>query len=129
MSRGITDLLIDPWNEIVKERGELSETDFIGQSLQRLKAFGLRYGCNIWICAHPAKPQPIKPGEVRQAPGPYEIASSAHWANKTDCGITVHASTEPGRTGIHIWKTRFARGGRKGNMALLNFYQESGRYD
>ncbi len=49
---GVTDVLIDLWNEIIQRRGEMSETDLICHALQRLKAFALRYGCNVWIAAH-----------------------------------------------------------------------------
>lgn len=124
---GVTDVLIDPWNEVTQKRDGLSETDYIGVALQRLKAFGMRHGCNVWIIAHPAKPPALKPGEKRPAPGPYDIAGTAHWANKTDLGITVHSPT-PGGAEVHLWKARFFRFGQRGAIALLDFDQITGRY-
>ena len=124
---GATDLLIDPWNEIAHERGKDSETDYIGRMLQRLKAFAKRHGCNVWIVAHPAKPLPLRPGEKRPAPGPYDISGSQHWANKTDIGITVH-SAEPGTAEIHLWKSRFRRWGQRGVAVKLEFDASVGRY-
>ena len=124
---GITDFLIDPWNEIAHERGATSETDYIGRALQRLKAFGLRHGCNIWIVAHPAKPTMLKTGEARPVPGPYDIAASAHWANKTDLGITIHAP-DPPLAQVHVWKTRFRRFGKRGDSTILDFDEVTGRY-
>ncbi len=124
---GVTDLLIDPWNEIDHQRGAMSETDYIGRCLQRLKAFGLRHGCNIWIVAHPAKPQPLKPGEKRTAPGPYDLYGSSHWANKTDLGVTLH-SPEAGRAEVTLWKSRFRRWGTRGAVAVLLFDAITGRY-
>jgi twinkle protein len=124
---GVTDLLIDPWNEILQQRADASETDYIGSALQRLKAFALRYGCNVWIIAHPAKPVPLKGTEQRGAPGPYDISGSSHWANKTDLGITVH-SPAPGSAELHVWKSRMHRWGKRGTCALLDYDEITGRY-
>jgi hypothetical protein len=51
MRLGITDLLIDPINELEQARGNMSETEFIGRMLQRARSFALRHGCNVWIDA------------------------------------------------------------------------------
>ncbi len=126
---GITDLLIDPWNEMEQSRGALSETDFIGRTLQRLKAFGLRHSDNVWIVAHPAKPPQLRNGEKRAVPGPYEIAGSAHWANRSDVGITVHQPDGVQfAADVHVWKSRFRRWGVKGGTAKTIFDPLCGRY-
>ena len=113
MRDGVTDLLIDPWNEIDHSRPSgISETEYIGRCLQRLKAFGLRHGCNVWlIAAHPAKPQPTKNGERRKADQPrarYDISGSAHWFNRADLGFTVHSPNPGSGRGafveIQVWK-------------------------
>ena len=127
MRDGVTDLVIDPWNEIQHERGTMTETDYTGRALQRLKAFGLRYGCNVWLIVHPAKPSFLKPGEKRAAPGPYEIAGSAHYFNKADLGITVHAVGKNG-TEIHLWKSRHRRWGTRNSVALVQFNPFNGRF-
>jgi twinkle protein len=125
---GCTDLLIDPWNEIDHTRpGGTSETEYIGRCLQRLKAFGLRHGCNIWLIAHPAKPAPLKPGDTRGAPGPYDINGSAHWFNRADLGITVH-SPASGSAEVHVWKSRFRRWAGRGTFAGLDFNSLVGTY-
>lgn len=126
MREGVTDLLIDPWNEVEHVRGDLSETEYVGRCLQRLKAFGYRHGCNVWIVAHPTKMIAAKPGAVPAAPGLYDINGSANWANKADFAITVHT---PGpTTEIHLRKTRFSRWGRRNTMAELEFDPMCGRY-
>jgi twinkle protein len=125
---GVTDLCIDPWNEIAHERGGANETDYTGRALQRLKAFGLRHGCNIWLIVHPAKPPAVKPGEKRGIPGPYDIAGSAHYFNKADMGVTVH-STAPGSAEIHLWKTRHRRWGVRSAIGKLDFDDVNGRYN
>jgi len=127
LRKQITDVLIDPWNELDQKRGTENETDYTARALQRLKAFALRYGCNVWVVVHPAKPYAAKSGDIPAAPGPYSIAGSAHWANKADLGITVH-SPGPGETEILVWKTRFRRWGQKGTKATLDFDSLTGRY-
>lgn len=124
---GTTDFLIDPVNEVEQTRGQSTETEWIGRFIQRWKAFGLRHGCNVWMIVHPAKPMPIKPGEKRPAPGPYDLAGSAHWANKPDVGLTVH-SPNPGLAELHIWKAREGRWGRKGTKTEMEFDHLSGTY-
>lgn len=126
---GVTDLLIDPWNEIAYEHGSMTETDYIGRGLRRLKAFAQRHGCNVWIIAHPAKPPALKPGEKLSVPGPYSISGSAHWANKPDLGITIHApDPHADESEVHLWKARFQRFGTRGSIAKLRFDRISGRY-
>lgn len=123
---GITDLLIDPWNEIEHQRGGMNETDYTGRALQKLKAFSYRHGCNVWIVAHPSKLKAPSPGEAIPPPGPYDINGSANFANKADVGITVH--TPDSITSVSLWKSRFQRWGRKNNSASLEFDRASGRY-
>ena len=126
---GITDLLIDPWNEIDHSRAMgVTETEYIGRSLQQFKAFGLRHGCNIWLIAHPAKPQPLSHGEKRGHPGGYDISGTAHWFNRADLGLTVHAPS-PDVAELHIWKSRFVRRwGKRGAAATMGFDPIVGRY-
>jgi twinkle protein len=123
---GITDFLIDPFNEIEQDTAKQTETQFIGRALQRFKAFGKRHGVNQWIIAHPAKPSRDKNGAIAGAPGPYDINGSAHWANKADLGITIHT---PGDISQAIlWKARFRRLGRKGEFAEMRLDEDTGKY-
>ena len=124
---GTTDLIIDPWNEVEHDQGNLTEVAYLGRKLQQLKAFALRHGCNVWIIAHPKSQQPIKHGSRKlDAPGPYDISGGAMWANKTDLGLTVHQ--DEGLTQIHLWKPRFRRWGRRGSIAKIEFDEISHRY-
>lgn len=123
---GVTDLVVDPWNEIAHARGAMTETDYIGRALQQLRAFANRHGCNVWIVVHPAKMQAAKAGEKIGPPGPYDIAGSANFANKADIGITIHTPEDV--TQVLLWKSRFARWGRKGMMAELEYRPATGQY-
>jgi twinkle protein len=123
---GTTDLLIDPWNEVEHQRGDMTETEYVGRSLQQLRAFGLRHGCNIWIVAHPTKLRPVRPGDKIEPPTMYDINGGANWANKADVGIAIHSPDSV--TEVHLLKARFQRWGRRGQKAELEFDRNSGRY-
>lgn len=126
---GATDFLIDPVNEVAQDGKDDRETVYYGRFLQRWKAFGLRYGCNIWVVVHPSKPVALKPGEKRSAPGPYDAASSAHFANKADLGLTVHApDPASNRVELHVWKSRSGMWAKRGTVAELVFEPMTGRY-
>lgn len=126
---GVTDYLIDPWNQVDHGRPiGVTETEFIGDSLQRLASFGSRYGCNVWVNVHPAKPMPSKDGKRGGAPGPYDCHGSSHWFNRADVGITVHSPAD-GQAEVHRWKARFKRRwGGKTTVAALDFDPVLGRY-
>jgi twinkle protein len=116
---GTTDLLIDPWNELDHDEGEKGETRYVGRCLQRLRIFANRYGCNVWIVAHPTKLRPAKPGESIPAPTIYDVNGSSNWANKADVMLAVHRPENV--TQIHVLKLRFGRWGRKGAVVDLEF--------
>lgn len=53
---GIRGLVIDPWNEMEHLcPADQTETQYISQSLKRIRQFGRRYGVHVWIVVHPTK--------------------------------------------------------------------------
>jgi len=124
---GVTDLMLDPWNEIDQQRGDMSETDFVGKALQRFRAFAQRYGCNVWVIAHPAKPAPSKDRGDYMVPVGYSISGSQHWANKSDLGLTVHHEKD-GAVGLYVWKSKSKRWSARGRRAVMDFEPASNRY-
>jgi twinkle protein len=85
-------LMIDPWNELEHKRpGTQSITEYTGDCIRKLKRFARSFDCMVIVVAHPTK---LAKGEK---PGLYSISDSAHWANKADIGLVVHAEdpTDP----------------------------------
>jgi twinkle protein len=132
---GATDAVLDPWNQIEHQRGQLNETDYIDAALRRLSAFGRRHGCNIWIIAHPTKMRSARPGDPLPVPSAYDISGSSAWYNKADMVITVYRTD--GISQIHMQKAKFERwqGGDRvaGDakhviMAELEYDRQSGRF-
>jgi twinkle protein len=125
---GVTDLQIDPWNEIEHSRGNLTEAEYINRGLQRCKAFALRHGVNVWVVVHPAKPQAPRPGAKLEAPSMYDINGGAAWNNKADLGLVLHTPEKGTLSELHVRKSRFRRWANRGAMASLVPDDRTGRY-
>lgn len=104
-------IVLDPWNELEhkRERDE-TETDYIGRAIRALKRFARRYNVALWVVAHPTKPQ----GKIG-APGLYDIAGSANWANKADYGLIYHRPDKTLNAGsLNVVKVRMGLPGECG---------------
>lgn len=125
---GITDLWVDPWNEMSHQRPpNLREDEYIGQSLQRIIALGNRHGCNCWINVHPVTLR-LKPGEKMQPPGPYDIAGGAMFFNKADVMLTVFRPADTPLTQVIVRKAKDYEWGRRGDSTEIAFDVATGRY-
>lgn len=126
---GINALIVDPWNEVSHDFGNMTETQYISKELGRLRRFGRLNGIHIFIVAHPQKLQKNAQGKYG-APSMYDISGGAHWRNKADNGICVHRSYEEDtkfNTEIFIQKIRFRDIGKIGKHTL-RFEPATGRY-
>jgi hypothetical protein len=89
LRHGVNGVVIDPYNEIEHRRpANMTETEYISQSLAKQKRFAVNHGVHFFEVAHPVK----LPREDGKYPPPtlYDISGSANWANKADVGLTVH---------------------------------------
>jgi twinkle protein len=114
-------LIIDPWNELEHKRDKhFSTTEYTGEAIRKLKRFARSFDVCVMVVAHPKK--------IEGQPGLYDIADSAHWANKPDLAVIVH-SEDPFETfrNIIIPKVRFSAAGRKG-VTDAQFDRETERY-
>jgi len=123
--RGIKGFVIDPWNELEHKRpSQQQETDYISESLTRIRRFARDNDVHIWVVAHPTKP--IK-GKKLEAPNLYDISGSANWANKADCGISVFRRQDDSAVDVYIKKIRFKEIGKRGRVSF-SYNIESGKY-
>ena len=126
---GLRGLVIDPYNEIESTRDQhMSETEYVSYLLGKIKRFAQTYDVHVWIIAHPRKINSID--GVIPVPGLYDIAASAHWANKADLGWVVHRDrNEPSKPSeVHVLKVRFKECGSAGGVAKFRWDRWSGRY-
>jgi hypothetical protein len=125
--KNIDALIIDPWNEIeLSKPKDISDSDFVGVCLRKLRKFARKNNIHLFIIAHPTKMQKDKNG-VYPIPELYDIMGSSHWRNKADNGICVHRDFETEQTEIHIQKVKFRYAGKQG---IVNFKYDTknGRY-
>lgn len=122
--------VIDPWNELehFRPRG-MTLTEYVGESLSRLRQWGRKTGLHIFIIAHPAKQYRNRETAALPTPTPDMISDSAHFWNKSDNCIAVQLTDEHNapKVEVHVQKVRFSHIGRRG---MVNLYHDNrtGRY-
>jgi twinkle protein len=102
---GVRAIVIDPWNRLEHDRGNESESDFIGRALTACYKFAVDMNVHLQILAHPAK---MDQRRRDMPPALDDIAGSAHWNNRPDHGFVVHRET--------LWD---ADTGKRGTSASL----------
>jgi twinkle protein len=116
---GAKGVILDPWNEIDHARPQgLTETEYISQSLTKIRQFARINDVHFWLVVHPTKLQ--KENDNYPVPTPYDISGSAHWRNKADNCLAVwrDLGKNDGEVQIHIQKIRFKHIGKIGAVDL-----------
>lgn len=121
-------LIIDPWNEMDHARpANLTETEYISQTLSMIRQFARDWKLHIFLIAHPTKISKDKDGNYPVC-RLWDISGSAHWNNKADNGITIHRDVQNGGPiQVHVLKVRFKHIGKPG-MVLLDYNRVTGCY-
>jgi twinkle protein len=122
-------LVIDPWNELEHLRpSNMSETEYIGQSLTTIRRWARNMKVHVWIVAHPQKLRRLDDGKL-PVPTPDSISGSQHWWNKADYCITVWRDQVRGDpvVDINVQKVRWKHTGRSG-VATLFYDRLTGTY-
>lgn len=102
-------IVIDPWNALEHKRPPaMTTTEYTGVSIERIKRFARKRRVHVAVVAHPAKMQRNRDGEYPK-PTLYDIADSAHWANKADLGVMVWRKTGDTEAEIAVVKSRYYR--------------------
>lgn len=124
-----TGVVIDPWNQLEHYRpGNMTETEYISQTLTHVIERVRQYDIHLWLIAHPAKMQPDRDGKFR-VPTPRDIAGSAHFWNKADNCLTIHRDQVEGsaEVEVHVQKVRWKHIGRIG-LTTLRYNRVTGQY-
>ena len=114
---GVRLLCLDPWNEIEHKRSsDETETEYVGRAIRSLKRFAVNYECAVWLVAHPRKPH--SDGNPKP-PSLYDLAGSAHFANKADYGLVIHRDDMAGtEIEARVVKVRMGLPGKPGRVRL-----------
>ena len=123
-------VVIDPWNELehVRPHG-MTQTEYTGMAIRAIKRFAKTHRVHVIVVAHPAKLMRDRDGKYPK-PTLYDIADSAHWANKPDVGVLIWREGPESHlpTQIAVVKSRYhSEIGRPG--VIRGIWNEStGRY-
>lgn len=119
--------VVDPWNEVEHSYGRNeSETQYVGRSLRKLKAWGRSEAIDTLIAAHPVKLVPDPKSKRWPVADLYDVSGGANWANRADLGLTIYRGTE-GTMEVHCQKARFPSFGKRHHKALLKLDSRTGR--
>ena len=127
MRYGVRGACIDPASYLRGKSGDGMDVEQVGFMLESFKNFSVMHECCTWLIAHPYK---IRQNDDGSSPVPkgYSISGSAHWANRPDCGITIHRPADDrSKTEFHVWKMRYSWVGKEGKSDLY-FDLPTGRY-
>lgn len=134
---GIRGLICDPWNEFEHQRPlGLTENEYIGWALMRVKEFAKQHGVHVWIVAHPTKMKKdlnLKKDygiDAYEVPMAYDISGSSNWNNKAEVVMSVYrwmSGALDGQVDVHIQKCRFKGTGKKG-VSSFSYDVASGLY-
>lgn len=113
--------VLDPWNELEHRRPPgKTETEYVSESLTRIRRFARRTETHFWLVVHPKM---LQKGENGKYPVPtlYDCSGSAHWRNKADMGVTVYRDldSDSPEASIYITKVRFRECGNLGSCNLI----------
>jgi hypothetical protein len=103
-------VVVDPWNELEHRRPpQMTETEYVSQSLSKMRAYARTHNQHWWLVAHPTKLQKDKNSGKYHVPTLYDISGSAHFRNKADMGVVVWRDAEipDSPTTIFVQKVRF----------------------
>lgn len=126
---GVKGVVIDPWNELEHSRpAGMSETEYISQSLSKLRRFAHHHKVHIWLVAHPTKLKVDADGN-EPVPTLWDISGSAHFRNKADYGLVVWRNLKDKTAPVqaHVQKIRFSETGELG-MVEFTYDVATGRY-
>jgi twinkle protein len=121
---GVNGVVIDPWNQLDRERDYRSEHDYTSQSLSTISRFAKDMGVHVWIVAHPTKLKSEETGENKKepVPGPYDISGSGTWYSKSDNIITVWRDKRTHGAEVLIDIKKIKEMPRMGNVEKTNLF-------
>lgn len=123
-------LVLDPWNEMEHMRpSNVSETEYISQTLSRIRNWSRKWNAHTFIVAHPQKIRHERGERELPVPRPDMISGSQHWWNKADNCLTVWRdfNVDSSEVMLYVQKVRFKHMGRIG-VAKLIYDRPTGRY-
>ena len=126
--KGIRVFILDPYNCLEHQipTGQ-SETQYIGEFLEKLRSFARRRQVLVILAAHPTKMKKDPLAKKFPVPTMYDISGSAAFFNKADFGIAIERDRTQGVTRVHVQKVKFRHLGQPG-VASFEYNTHNGRF-
>ena len=126
--KGIRVFILDPYNCLEHQipNGQ-SETQYIGEFLEKLRSFARRRQVLVVLAAHPTKMKRDPLTKQFPVPTMYDISGSAAFFNKADFGIAIERDRSKGVTRVHVQKVKFRHLGQPG-VASFQYNTCCGRF-
>ena len=126
--KGIRIFILDPYNCLEHQipSGQ-SETQYIGEFLEKLRSFARRRQVLVILAAHPTKMKRDPLTKQFPVPTMYDISGSAAFFNKADFGIAIERDRTRGVTRVHVQKVKFRHLGQPG-IASFQYNTCCGRF-
>ena len=106
LKHGVKGIVIDPFNEVsAKREGNQREDEHIRDFISLCKRFSRVHNILFWVVAHPTKMQKGNDGRYQQVSA-YDISGASHWANQSDCVISVYRDFDDNSTTVITRKIR-----------------------
>lgn len=122
---GIFDAVIDSWNYMKHDLGDLREDKWLAKTLQTGNDIVERSGLHFHTIIHPRSAR-LKDGKL-MPPTYHELKGGSEWGNYAKGVIIVHRDKDSNATEVHIEKAKGTNVGIQG-MITMQYDIQRGRY-
>lgn len=124
---GLNGFVIDPYNMLAVERGNMSETDHAGECLRRLRGFVKKTRAHVFLVCHPKVQFRDKSGSF-PVPTMHDIAGGKNFFAMADNGLAIARIQDEDAVDVYVRKVRSRATGKAGGIIKLNWHPQCGRY-
>ena len=122
---GLKVVVIDPWNRL---EGMSSDTDDIGNELNKVSNFALDNNILAIVVAHPKKMTKDKNSLLYDEPTPYDIKGSSCWYDKPDYILTYYTDFNTMISRLRLYKLRESHLGKMGTITKFKYNINNERF-
>ncbi len=122
---GLKVVVIDPWNRL---EGMSSDTDDIGNELNKVSNFALDNNILAIVVAHPKKMTKDKNSLLYDEPTPYDIKGSSCWYDKPDYILTYYTDFNTMISRLRLYKLRESHLGKMGTIIKFKYNINNERF-
>jgi twinkle protein len=122
---GLKVVVIDPWNRL---EGMSSDTDDIGNELNKVSNFALDNNILAIVVAHPKKMTKDKKSLLYDEPTPYDIKGSSCWYDKPDYILTYYTDFNTMTSRLRLYKLRESHLGKMGTITKFKYNINNERF-